>query len=119
MDDLIQICIKVEQQNLRKSHREGSYFNSYPKREYKKEETSKERYKETPKNIDKEVITPQPRSRDKKCFKCFGRGHIAAQCLNRRTIFLRGNDVYSSQSDEANGEEEKKIVKGLIHVRVS
>ena len=114
MNDLIQLCIKVEQQNLRKtsSRREGSYSNSYPKREYKREETIEEKPKETPQNIDKEVITPQPRSRDKKCFKCFGRGHIVAQCPNRRTIFLRGKDVYSSQSDEASGEEEKENSEG-------
>jgi len=114
LNDLIQLCIKVEQQNLKKtsSRREGSYSNSYPKREYKREETSKERSKETPKNIDKEVITPQPHSRDQKCFKCFGRGHIAAQCPNRRTIFLRGKDVYSSQSDEASEEEEKENSEG-------
>ena len=70
LNDLIQLCIKVEQQNLRKtsSRREGSYSNSYPKREYKREETLKQRSKESPKNIDKEVITPQPRSRDKKMF---------------------------------------------------
>jgi len=34
LNDLIQLCIKVEQQNLRNSssHRERSYSNSYPKR---------------------------------------------------------------------------------------
>jgi len=114
LNDLIQLCIKVEQQNLRKtsSRREGPYSNSYPKREYKREETPKEKSKETPKNIDKEVITPQPSSRDTKWFKCFGRGHIAAQCPNRRTIFLRGKDVYSSQSHEASGEEEKENNEG-------
>jgi len=41
LNDLVQLCIKVEQQNLRKtsSHREGSYSNSYPKREFKREES--------------------------------------------------------------------------------
>jgi len=48
---------------------EGSYSNSYPKREYKREETTKEKPKETSKNIDKDVITPQPLSKDTKCFK--------------------------------------------------
>ena len=79
MNDLFQLCIKVEQQNLRKtsSRREGSYFKSYPKKEYKREEIlSKEKPKETPKNIEKDVLTPQTRSRDVKCFKCYGRGHV-------------------------------------------
>jgi len=39
LNDLIQLCIKVEQQILRKwsSRKESSYSNSYPKKEYKKE----------------------------------------------------------------------------------
>ena len=81
LNDLIQLCIKVEQQNLRKgsSRKESSYSNSYPKEEYKKEESlSKEKQKETPKNIEKDVLTPQTRSRDVKCFKCYGRGHVQA-----------------------------------------
>ena len=38
LNDLVQLCIKVEQQNLRKgsSQRESSYSRSYPKKEYKK-----------------------------------------------------------------------------------
>jgi len=50
LNDLVQLCIKVEQQNLRKasSLKEGSYPNSYPKRDFKGEEsTSKETPKET------------------------------------------------------------------------
>jgi len=90
------------------SRREGSYSNSYPKREHKREETIEEKPKETPTNIGKDVITPQPHNRDTKCFKCFGRGHIASQCPNRRTILLRGRGEYSSQSDEASGGEEKE-----------
>jgi len=113
--DLIQLCIKVEQQNLRKtsSRREGSYSNSYPRREHKREENIEEKPKETPTNIGKDVITPQPHSRDPKCFKCFIKGHIVAQCPNRRTIVLRGRDEYSSQSDEASGGEERENSKGV------
>jgi len=59
------------------------------------------------------VINPQPHNSDTKCFKCFGKGHIVAQCPNRRTILLRGRNEYSSQSDEASGEEEKENSEGV------
>ena len=111
LNDLIQLCIKVEQQILRKtsSHRENSYFNSYPKEEYKGEESvSKEKSRETPKNVGKVVLTPPTRSRDVKCFKCYGRGHVQAQCPNQRTMFLRGVDEYSSHDDETSRGEEKE-----------
>jgi len=115
LNDLIQLCIKVEQQNLRKnsSCRESSYSNSYHKEEYKREESlSKEKPKDTPKNIEKDVLTPQTRNRDVKCFKCYGRGHVQAQCPNQRTMFLRGVDEYSSHEDESSGEKEKEYSEG-------
>jgi len=95
LNDLIQLCIKVEQKFLRKtsSRRESTYPNSYPKKEYKKERED---------NMSRE------KPKDTKCFKCFGRGHIAAQCPNRRTIFLRGRDKYTNQSDVASGEDEEE-----------
>ena len=86
LNDLIQLCIKVEQQNLRKglSRKESSYSNSYPKREHKIERediVSKEKPKETPKSVGKDVSNSQSRSRDIQCFK--------SQCQNRKTMILR------------------------------
>jgi len=80
LNDLIQLCIKIAQQNLRKgsSHKESSYYNCYPKKEDKKEREDsfpKDKSKETPKNIGKDVSTPQTHSRDIQCFKCLGRGY--------------------------------------------
>jgi len=109
LNDLIQLCIKVEQQNLRKtsSRRESSYPKSYPKREYMREESvPKEKPRETPKSVGKDVLTPPTCSRDVKCFKCYGRGHVQAQCPKQRTMFLRGVDEYSSHDDEPSGKEE-------------
>ena len=34
---------------------------------------------------------PTSQNRDIKCFKCQGRGHIANQCPNKRTILLKAN----------------------------
>ena len=61
--DLIQVCIKVVQQILRKwsSCKESCYSSSYPKKEYKKERDesfSKDKSKETPKSQGKDVSTP-------------------------------------------------------------
>jgi len=78
------------------------------KKEYKREESlPKEKPKETLKSIEKDVLTPLTHSRDVKCFKCYGRGHVKAQCSNQRTMFLRGVDEYSSHDDEPSGIEEE------------
>jgi len=117
LNDLIQLCIKVEQQILRKGscRKESSYSNSYPKKEYKKERensVSKDKSKESPKSLGKDVSTRQTCSRNIQCFKCLGRGHIASQCPNRRTMILRGRDKYSSQDDESSRGEEKEESEG-------
>jgi len=110
LNDLVQLCIKVEQQNLRKasSQRVGSYPNSYPKRDFKREgSTSKEKPKETIKPLAKDTFTPTIHVRDTKCFKCFGRGHVQAQCPNQRSLFLKGIDEYTSGKDEPSEKEEE------------
>jgi len=109
LNDLVQLCIKVEQQILRKtsSQRVSSYPSFYPKKEYKREgSTSKEKQKESTKPLTKETSTPPIRARDVKCFKCHGRGHVQAQCPNQRTLFLNGVDEYTSGEDEFSEREE-------------
>ncbi|KAK7263636.1 hypothetical protein RJT34_31230 [Clitoria ternatea] len=39
------------------------------------------------------------RSSSIKCFKCLGRGHIASDCPTKRTMILKTNGTYSSQSE--------------------
>ena len=108
LNDLIQLCIKVEQQNLRKtsSLRVGSYSNSYPKKDFKREgSTPRDESKETTKPLVKDASTPYIRTRDTKCFKCFGRGHVQAQCPNQRVLFLKGENEYTSGEDEPSTQE--------------
>ena len=40
-----------------------------------------------------------------KCFKCFGRGHVQAQCPNQRVLFLKGKDEYTSGEEEPSTQE--------------
>ena len=53
------------------------------------------------------MLTPPIRTRDVKCFKCYGRGHVQSQCPNKKTLFLKGVDEYSSYDDEPSGKEEE------------
>jgi len=100
------------------SHKESSYSSFCPKKEYKKEREesfSKDKSKlETPKNLErgKDMQISHTRTRDIQCFKCLGRGHIASQCSNKRTVILRGKDEYNNQDDESREEEEKENNEG-------
>ncbi|XP_016732773.1 uncharacterized protein [Gossypium hirsutum] len=47
----------------------------------------------------KEVVMPN-RSREIKCFKCLGRGHIASQCPNQTNMILRANGEIESEEDD-------------------
>nr|KYP31491.1 hypothetical protein KK1_048165 [Cajanus cajan] len=110
LNDLVQLCVRVEQQRMRKSSfkRESSHSSSL-KKDYKREGKSfeKKNVLEPSKDLAKEKykgkgkITPHTSTRtsDIKCFKCFERGHISSQCPTKKVMILRGNDTYSSQEE--------------------
>ena len=54
------------------------------------------------KTIEKQPLkaSMQEKTRSMKCFKCLGRGHVTSQCPTKKTMIMRGQDIYSSQ-DEA------------------
>nr|KYP31836.1 hypothetical protein KK1_047656 [Cajanus cajan] len=128
LNDLVQLCIKVEQQNLRKNLKISSYSSPYSKVDYKRggETFDKKNTFDSSKNLDKgkgkeekekkNTSHTSTKSSDIKCFKCLGRGHIASQCPNKKVMILRGQDIYSSQ-DEAttspsSSEDEEEASEG-------
>ena len=46
------------------------------------------------------IETSSARNRDIKCFKCQGRGHIASQCPNKRTMLVRADGEYETEEEE-------------------
>nr|KYP53491.1 hypothetical protein KK1_024628 [Cajanus cajan] len=113
LNDLVQLCMKVEQQVLRKNFK--SSFSSYSKKDYKREgkKFEKKNTFDSSKNLDKGKEKEKEKKEEKKytshtstksseikCFTCLGRGHTASQCPNKKVMILRGQDIYSSQ-DEA------------------
>jgi hypothetical protein len=45
------------------------------------------------------TATSSTRSREIVCHKCHGRGHVAAQCPNRRTMIVNEHGEWESESD--------------------
>nr|KYP51704.1 hypothetical protein KK1_026472 [Cajanus cajan] len=96
LNDLVQLCVRVKQQKLRKSSfkRDNSHSSSL-KKNYKSEGKSFEKKKvlEPSKDLAREKykgkgkVTPHTSTRtsDIKCFKCLGRGHTASQCPQRKS----------------------------------
>jgi len=127
LEDLIHQATRVEQQLKRRS----TYRKSSPlwrdKEKYKREEVTFAIPKSREKESSNGKVTSQSnnddssRSSSKKCFKCLRRGHIAAECPNRRTMMLLENGDYisehsageSSKSSSSDGEEKKCEVPPL------
>jgi len=114
---LIQLSIKVEKQILRKqsSEKQSSYSVSYDKDEFQKgEDNIKENSLEPSQDLSKYVHISHTRAREIQCFKCLGKGHLASQCPNERTMILRDKDEYSSQEEETSESEKKEKRKKEI-----
>ncbi|KAH1253600.1 Retrovirus-related Pol polyprotein from transposon gypsy [Glycine max] len=104
LDELVQLCIRVEQQLKRKPSSKSYGSHSYPRKDQAhgilgvapskpKEDKGKTIEKYTPKT------SSQERTSNIKFFKCLGRGHIASQCPTKKTMIMRGQDIYSSQEE--------------------
>ncbi|XP_039059944.1 uncharacterized protein LOC120203854 [Hibiscus syriacus] len=113
LDDMVHMTIKIERQQRRKSSYRG---NTPSKVSFNPSVTPNNARKQAPFKIKEKAETSSPkplvvengrgkkqiqteRTRDIQCFKCLGRGHIASQCPNRRTMMTRMNGEIESESD--------------------
>ncbi|KAL5127923.1 putative mitochondrial protein [Glycine soja] len=118
--------IRVEQQLKRKPTSKFYGSHSYPKKD--KGQGILEVTPSKPKDDKGNTIEKQPlkasmqeKTSSMKCYKCLGRGHITSQCPTKKTMIMRGQDIYSSQdevttspssseSEEAKGEESSEEI---------
>jgi len=56
------------------------------------EEHIKETSLEPSQNLSKNKHISHTQTREIKCFKCLGKGHLVSQCPNERTMILRDKD---------------------------
>ena len=116
----------MEQQLKRRSAYRKSSTSWRDTEKYKKEGATSTIPKSKEKESPNGKVTSQASNDDSsrssaiKCFKCLGRGHIAVECPNRRTVMLLVNGEYisehsageSSSSDEEEKECEVPPVEG-------
>ncbi|KAL4334521.1 hypothetical protein GQ457_07G006360 [Hibiscus cannabinus] len=117
LEDMVHVAIKIERQQRRKLVNQGNtpfkpfsntsnvsniFRKPTPQTPFQIQERG-ELSKPKPHVADvgrgKQQVQPE-RSRDILCFKCLGRGHIASQCPNRRTMMLLDAGEIESESDE-------------------
>jgi len=120
LEDLIHQATRVEQQLKRRSAYRNSSHSWRDKEKYKREEVTSAIPKSREKESSNGKVTSQSnnddssRSSSKKCFKYLGRGHIAVECPNRRTMMLLENGDYISEhstgksSESFSSDEEEK-----------
>ncbi|KAL5166131.1 hypothetical protein HKD37_18G051148 [Glycine soja] len=118
--------IRVEQQLKRKSTSKSYGSHSYQKKDQGQGILGVRPSKpkdDKGKTIEKQPLkaSMQEKTSSMKCFKCLGRGHITSQCPTKKTMIMRGQDIYSSQdeattspssskSEEAKGEESSEEI---------
>ncbi|XP_052727683.1 uncharacterized protein LOC128194996, partial [Vigna angularis] len=118
LNELVQLCVRVEQQLKRKSSTKKDYPHSY-KKEYRREGSLiKPRYEESrerEKGKEKAKEPPKDNKRkETKCFKCGERGHYSSECRNRRSTYILEHESESegssySESETSTSEEEEAL----------
>lgn len=114
---MLQMAIKVEQQLKRQGvgrtnpveNSSATWRSSTVKRDEGKAVTKpqNEIRRETSKPIlPGKTETPLNRTRDVKCFRCQGLGHISSQCPNKRVMIVNARGEIESKSEEDVEEEE-------------
>ncbi|XP_052477129.1 uncharacterized protein LOC128032557 [Gossypium raimondii] len=110
--DMVHVAIKFEKQLKRKSSsrifpntnnpqrwNQGTGKKDFSNRTKDQSLSSKMNKPVGETSKGKEVAIPN-RSREIKCFKCLGRGHIASQCPNRSNMIVRANGEIESEEDD-------------------
>ncbi|GKV05420.1 hypothetical protein SLEP1_g17437 [Rubroshorea leprosula] len=114
LEDMVHMAMKVERQLKRKgattrTGQNSSSSSSWKLNWTKKEEnstfkpkTATSKAKEFGNNEKSKTDKMQGRTRDIKCFRCLGKGHVASQCPNKQTMILRedGEIETDGESDD-------------------
>ncbi|KAL5150725.1 hypothetical protein HKD37_13G037289 [Glycine soja] len=108
--------IRVEQQLKRKSTSKSYGSHSYPKKDQGQGILGVRPSKpkdDKGKTIEKQPLkaSMQEKTSSMKCFKCLGRGHITSQCPTKKTMIMRGQDIYSSQDEATTSPSSSKSEK--------
>ncbi|KAL4360776.1 hypothetical protein GQ457_04G020030 [Hibiscus cannabinus] len=97
LDEMVHMAIRVERQQRRRIVSTRA-------------ETSKLKPPVAEVGRGKQSMHPEC-TRDIQCFKCLGRGHVASQCPNRRTMLMLESGKIESESEEDEQEFPKETVQ--------
>ena len=123
LEEVIKLATRVERQQKRGGVRTGVTTSSTTravstptrtwstlKRDEKVEFTKGNTSFDSLKGKEKVTEPQHPRrSRDIKCFKCLGHGHIASECPNKRVMILHGDHGELISGDEVETEDEDEV----------
>ena len=110
--DMVHMAIKVEKQMKRKGATRGysttnssrwgqGISKSFPSNRTKESTMMPKTNKPLAESSKgKAIESSSNHSRDIKCFKCLGRGHIASQCPNKNTMILRADGEIETEDEE-------------------
>jgi len=105
LETLVHLTIKVESQNARKNSFKNShndhYYHKIENKSFSKIPSKVSTFKPRDSKPSTSTTKSPSKSSSKKCFKCLGYGHIAADCPTKCTMMVKGDQVVSEHSDNS------------------
>ncbi|XP_048231216.1 uncharacterized protein LOC125370260 [Ricinus communis] len=116
MEDMLHMAIKIERQLKQKSKNSSSTNSNWKgtnSAQNKGKEVSKDNKAETKGDQSNKSRTQEGKPKKIQCFKCLGYGHISSQCLNKRTLALKGGELVYASEEESGVESDEDSMPEL------
>jgi len=117
LDDLLHKAVQVEQQLKRKivarRNSSNNFNQSWTNKSNKEEGNLSSPHGKlvvsNAKTKHNSTSSSNTNTRNIKCFKCIGRGHIASDCPTRRTMIMKADGEITSESEISEEEVEEEL----------